>query len=143
MKKSPLLERIRAGISKDVKREINFSFEIADRISDILLKKNISQRELATKLNKSEAEISKWMRGTHNFTISTIAKIENVLGEPIIEVTGKPLKKEYVCITIPANDGIKLNAHSSQKANKIPLIASFESSYDMFMNLNLLETISN
>ena len=39
-----------------------------------------------SRLGKNESEISKWMRGTHNFTIDTLVSIENVLGEPIIEV---------------------------------------------------------
>lgn len=37
-------------------------------------------------LGKKEAEISKWMRGTHNFTIETLSSIENALGGPILEV---------------------------------------------------------
>ncbi len=39
-------------------------------------------------LDKNESEISKWMRGTHNFTIDTIAQIEKALGEPILQVVG-------------------------------------------------------
>ena len=37
-------------------------------------------------LGKKESEISKWMRGTHNFTIETLAAIEDSLGEPILQV---------------------------------------------------------
>ena len=37
-------------------------------------------------LNKKESEISKWLSGTHNFEIKTIAKIESVLEENIIQV---------------------------------------------------------
>lgn len=37
-------------------------------------------------LDKKESEISKWMRGTHNFTIETISAIENALGTPILQI---------------------------------------------------------
>lgn len=37
-------------------------------------------------LGKKEPEISKWMRGTHNFTIDTISSIENALGVQILQV---------------------------------------------------------
>ena len=37
-------------------------------------------------LGKSEAEISKWMRGTHNFTIDTIVSIEEALQAPVLQV---------------------------------------------------------
>ena len=45
---------------------------------------------------KNESEISRWMRGTHNFTIDTLISIEDALGEPIItvcnpDVTFEPL----------------------------------------------------
>ena len=37
-------------------------------------------------LGKSEAEISKWMRGTHNFTIDTVVSIEEALQAPVLQV---------------------------------------------------------
>ena len=39
-------------------------------------------------LGKKESEISKWMRGTHNFTIDTVSSIENALGVAILQVVG-------------------------------------------------------
>ncbi|MBE6229702.1 MAG: helix-turn-helix domain-containing protein [Bacteroidales bacterium] len=42
--------------------------------------------DFARAAGKKEAEISKWMSGQHNFTIRTIAKIENVLGDKILHV---------------------------------------------------------
>ena len=67
---------------------------MADRICEILKEQGKDQKTLALSLGKSEAEISKWMRGTHNFTLKTLAKIEVVLGEPLIEVS-KKFKKEH------------------------------------------------
>jgi len=65
---------------------IDLSFQIVDRIHEILTEKGLRQKDLARMLGKTEAEISKWMRGTHNFTIDTLISIENALGEPILEV---------------------------------------------------------
>lgn len=65
---------------------VDLSFRIVDRIHEILKEKGLKQKDLALRLGKNESEISKWMRGTHNFTIDTLVSIENVLGEPIIEV---------------------------------------------------------
>ena len=47
------------------------------------------QKDLALQLGKKEAEISKWMRGTHNFTIDTLVSIEQALDAPILEVVHK------------------------------------------------------
>ena len=73
-------------VENDVKIEVDLSFQIADKISSILKSKGMSQKEFAEKMQKSEAEVSRWVGGTHNFTIRTIAKISDVLGEQIIQV---------------------------------------------------------
>lgn len=59
---------------------------IVDKIHSILEEKGLKQKDLANLLGKKDSEISKWMRGTHNFTIETITSIENVLGQRIIQV---------------------------------------------------------
>ena len=89
------------SIPEQTKRSARISMDIASQINSILKRKNISQRELASLLNKKESEISKWLSGSHNFTIKTLAGIETILGEEIISVpifekktTGKPLSKK-------------------------------------------------
>ncbi len=62
------------------------SFQIADRIDTLLKQKGISQKELAKLTQTSEAAVSRWLSGTHNFTLSTLAKISAVLGENIVTV---------------------------------------------------------
>lgn len=62
------------------------TFQIADRIDALLKQKGISQKELAKLTQTSEAAVSRWLSGTHNFTLSTLAKISAVLGEKIIVV---------------------------------------------------------
>ncbi len=88
MKRSSIIEARRAKVSSDVKRRVDISFLIVDRIHAVLEERGLRQKDLASMLNKKESEISKWMRGTHNFTIETIAQIEKVLGEPILLVGG-------------------------------------------------------
>lgn len=80
------LNRIRQETPQEAKLMIDHSFAIVDRIDEIMTKNKISQRELAKLLGKKESEVSKWMRGTHNFTIKTIAKLEAILGEPILQL---------------------------------------------------------
>ena len=88
MKRSRIIEARREKVSSEVRRRVNLSFLIVDRIHNILEAKGLKQKDLANMLGKNESEISKWMRGTHNFTIETISSIENVLGIPILQVAG-------------------------------------------------------
>ncbi|MBD5292591.1 helix-turn-helix transcriptional regulator [bacterium] len=62
------------------------SFALADKIDSILREQNISQKQLAKKMGKSEAEVSRWLGGTHNFTLRTIAKISNALGVKLLSI---------------------------------------------------------
>ncbi|MBN7810805.1 helix-turn-helix transcriptional regulator [Algoriphagus sp. H41] len=71
-------------VSDDVKRYVDHSFDIVNRIYDLLEKQGKTQRDLANLMGKKESEISKWMQGSHNFTLKSIAKIESVLGEKLI-----------------------------------------------------------
>ena len=69
-----------------IRQNVDLSFQIVDRIHEILVAKGLKQKDLASLLGKKEAEISKWMRGTHNFTIDTLVSIEKALGAPILQV---------------------------------------------------------
>lgn len=86
MRKSSIIEERRRKVNPEARRMVDLSFRIVDRIHEILKEKGLKQKDLALRLGKNESEISKWMRGTHNFTIDTLVSIENVLGEPIIDV---------------------------------------------------------
>lgn len=86
MKRSRILEARRKSVDPAVRHKVDLSFQIVDRIHEILVMKGLKQKDLANLLGKSEAEISKWMRGTHNFTIDTLLNIEAALGEPILKV---------------------------------------------------------
>lgn len=88
MKRSKTIEARRKKVSSEVRRRVNLSFLIVDRIHNILEEKGLKQKDLANMLGKNESEISKWMRGTHNFTIDTISSIEEALGMPILQVEG-------------------------------------------------------
>lgn len=85
---SNIQEERRAKVAPEVRQRVELSFLIVDRIHSILVEKGLKQKDLASILGKRESEISKWMSGTHNFTIETISAIENALGSPILQVVG-------------------------------------------------------
>ncbi len=86
MKRSSIIEARRKHVNPLVRQNVDLSFQIVDRIHEILMAKGLRQKDLALRLGKKEAEISKWMRGTHNFTIDTLVSIEEALGAPILQV---------------------------------------------------------
>ena len=75
-----------AAVSPEIKTEVLLSASIIARIDTILKEKNMSQRDLARKLGKSEAVISRWTTGFPNLTLRSIAQLSIALGEPLIIV---------------------------------------------------------
>lgn len=76
-----------ASIPSNVRAQFNLTYDVAERLDSLLTQKGITQRALAQKLGKRESEVSRWLTGRHNFTLHTIALIEDAIGEKLIEVT--------------------------------------------------------
>ena len=84
MKGLDFFEQRGKSVPKEVIEKIDKSLEIAEQIAVYLERKKWTQKMLAQKMGKSEAEISKYLSGFHNFTLETIGKISAALGEEII-----------------------------------------------------------
>lgn len=73
-------------IPNELKVQIDLSFAIADKIASVLKERGMTNKEFAKLVGKTEAEVSRWLGGTHNFTLKTIARISSALGCEIIKV---------------------------------------------------------
>jgi len=100
MKNSTIFQNALANVPEDVKIQVDLSMGIADRIVAVLKEKNLSQKELAKMMGKTEAEVSRWVGGTHNFTLTTLAKITATLNTPIIDIS------HAYCLPSDENTGI-------------------------------------
>lgn len=73
-------------VSPEIMTEMQLSADIIARIDKILKDKHMSQRDLARKLGKDEAVVSRWITGFPNFTLRTLSQISVALGEPLIKL---------------------------------------------------------
>ncbi len=73
-------------VSPEIMAEMQLSADIIARIDKILKDKHMSQRDLARKLGKDEAVVSRWISGFPNFTLRTLSQISVALGEPLIKL---------------------------------------------------------
>lgn len=73
-------------IPEEQRAEFDLSYGIAERLDTLLKQKGITQHELARRLGKRDSEVSKWLTGRHNFTTSTIARIETAVGEKLVMI---------------------------------------------------------
>ncbi|MBQ7736078.1 MAG: helix-turn-helix transcriptional regulator [Bacteroidales bacterium] len=81
-----LFQQILDETPKALKIQMEWSYGIADQIVELLRKNGLSQKDLAKKVGTSEAAVSHWIGGGHNFTLSTLAKISTAIGEPLITI---------------------------------------------------------
>lgn len=98
MKTNKLLDEIRQTMTPEKKRQMDLSVQIANRIYEIMEDKGLSQKDLAHLLGKTETEVSRWLSGTHNMTMATLAKISSALGTDIVRVTKKRNRKTAILL---------------------------------------------
>lgn len=74
------------AVSPEVMSEVQLSAKIIARIDALLKQKNMTQRDLAKRMGRSEAVISRWTSGFPNLTLKSIAEISTALGEPLVRI---------------------------------------------------------
>lgn len=87
------MDEVRQNMSPEMKRQMELSVKIANRIYEIMEAQGLSQKDLAILLGKTETEVSRWLSGTHNMTMATIAKISEALGTDVIQITSGKKKR--------------------------------------------------
>ena len=77
-----IVDSIPASIHMEVAMEI----AVSNRIYELMQEKGLSKVEFARSLGKRPCEITKWLSGQHNFTLSTLAMLSAFFGQPVITV---------------------------------------------------------
>lgn len=91
--RSKVAKRIQEETPEEVKIFVRQYTDIVLRINEILQAKGYTQKDLAVRMKKRPSEINKWLKGNHNLTLKTLAKLEAELGEPIIYTSKEQLRK--------------------------------------------------
>lgn len=74
------------NIPKDVQMQVDLSMSLSDRIASLMRAQGLSKKEFSKKLGISEKKLTSILSGTHDFTLSLIAKLSEALGENLIVV---------------------------------------------------------
>lgn len=91
--RSKVARRIQEETPEEVRIFVRQYTDIVLRINQILQAKGYTQKDLADRMKKKPSEINKWLKGNHNLTLKTLAKLEAELGEPIIYTSAKQLPR--------------------------------------------------
>ena len=91
--RSKVAKRILEETPEEVRIFVRQYTDIVLRINQILKAKGYTQKDLAEKMKKKPSEINKWLKGNHNLTLKTLAKLEAELGEPIIYTSKASIRR--------------------------------------------------
>lgn len=80
------LDEMLGTIPEAVKNEVDLSFQISDRIDELMHERGLTKKQFADALGRRPSEITKWLSGQHNFTIATLGMLSAFFGQPIITV---------------------------------------------------------
>lgn len=84
-------EALRASIPRAQRIRHFLALDLADHITHILHERHKSRRWLAQRLGKTDSELSKWLSGTHNLTLDSVAKLSDALEEDLLVSTRFPM----------------------------------------------------
>lgn len=73
-------------VPPEIKEEINLSFAISNKIDALMQECGLSKKQFADQIGKRPSEITRWLSGQHNFTISTLAMLSTFFEKSIISV---------------------------------------------------------
>ncbi len=80
------LRELLSDIIPEERAEARLSFQISNRLDFLMKGQGLSKKHLADAIGTSPSEITRWLSGEHNFTISTLAMLSSFFGQPIISV---------------------------------------------------------
>ena len=73
-------------VPKEIKEELDLSFAISSKIDALMQERGLSKKQFADQIGKRPSEITRWLSGQHNFTVSTLAMLSAFFGKSIITV---------------------------------------------------------
>lgn len=87
MKKNNIINNwLTSNGDQEIERLVKRNLAISDKVRKILSGRNLSDKDFAKMLNKTQSEVSKWLSGSHNLTQKSIIKMEIVLGVQLIYI---------------------------------------------------------
>ena len=83
---SAIIEDLLAETTPVEEMQVNTKMVLAARLDDLISERGWGKGVFAEKVSKNPSEITKWLSGTQNFTIDTLAEIAVALGTSIPEL---------------------------------------------------------
>ena len=106
---SPILDELMDETDEKVYKRTEKRMMLAARIDEAKKAKGWKNKDLAKALGKKPSEITKYLSGTHNFTIDTFSDLEEVLSIQLINFKeeSKAIVIQQSTVTVSSEAGTK------------------------------------
>jgi len=105
---NPIMEEVRRRyLTPEIQKQVDMQVMIANRVYDLMEVRGWSQKDLAEHMGKTETEVSRWLCGTHNLTMATIAKLSIALDDDLIVATTTK-KRRQINLSLPRKVAVVL-----------------------------------
>ena len=95
---SRIIEDLTVDISPEEQNRADRKMQLAVKIGEAMRTAGLRKGQLARLLHKNPSEITKWLSGTHNFTVETLWDIGDVLGIDLVNIDEQDSEWEYVLV---------------------------------------------
>ena len=75
-----------AQVPHEIKEEVNLSFAISNKIDALKRERGLTKKQFADQIGRRPSEVTRWLSGQHNFTVSTLAMLSAFFGKSIVSV---------------------------------------------------------
>lgn len=91
---SPLMKELSDAITLEEQEQTDYKMKLAAKIFKAMKSLGMTQTQFAELIGKPISLISRWMSGTHNFTVDTLVDIQRALGISLLDVETKKSQDE-------------------------------------------------
>jgi len=102
--RSELADELLSEVTPTESLQTETKMLLAARIDDFIKAIGLNKGQFATRINKSPSEISKWLSGTHNFTIDTLVEISLALGVRLNDLFVGDIKPVHVMSCVVSSE---------------------------------------
>lgn len=103
------IDRLMEQVSPEEQEETDVKMLLAAKIYKAMKQKGWTQTRFAEAANQHVSVVSKWLSGTHNFTVETLLSIQRMLGIRLLDIDEPKFKslldvKLTISSEIPASE---------------------------------------
>jgi transcriptional regulator with XRE-family HTH domain len=112
---SQLIKELSDAITPQEQEQTDYKMKLAAKIYKAMKALGMTQTQFAESMKKPISLISRWMSGTHNFTVDTLVDIQRILGVSLLNVE---TTNSYAQVNFKLNISSTITSWTSRELNQ-------------------------